>query len=106
MPTSFAWPQHFAAVTGASCYAMVRPMSLESHDRSLKFLLARKPADFIRFGIPSATVNVLRPVESDLPVRDRDVDGGYLIQHDGQRRVAHVEFHRRHQDLTELALDV
>ena len=81
-------------------------MSLASHDRSLKYLLAQEPADFIRFALRPASVRVLRPVESDLPARDRTVDGGYLIERDDRHEVAHVEFYRRHEDLTELGLDI
>jgi hypothetical protein len=81
-------------------------VSLATHDRSLKYLLAQEPASFIQFGFPSASVQVLRPVEIDLPVRNRVVDGGYLVEGEAGRQVIHVEFFRRHQDLSEVAFDV
>ncbi|MFT3766823.1 MAG: hypothetical protein QM820_15100 [Minicystis sp.] len=34
------------------------------------------------------------------------MDGGYLVARGSERVVAHIEFHRRHQDLDELAIDV
>ena len=79
---------------------------MESFDFSLKYLLAQEPADFIRFGLGCGDVTVLRPVESVLPSRGRDVDGGYLIKVDGTPQVAHLEFHRRHQGAEDLAIDV
>lgn len=42
-------------------------MSLASHDKSLKYLLAQEPADFLRLGFRSPMLRVLRPVEVDLP---------------------------------------
>src|SRR5437870_4611223 len=81
-------------------------MSLETHDKGLKFLLAQDPLGFIRFGLGADALQVLRPVESDLPARDRVIDGAYLIERDGLRQVAHVEFFRMHQGLIELALDI
>jgi len=54
-------------------------------------------------GVP---VEVLRPVESALPSRGRDVDGGYLFASGGVQRLAHIEFHRRHQGQDELAIDI
>ncbi len=78
---------------------------MESFDQSLKYLLHLEPADFIRFGLRDPTLQVLRPVESALPSRGRDVDGGYLFQRGDQHRVAHIEFHRRHQSVEDLALD-
>jgi hypothetical protein len=77
-----------------------------SFDQSLKYLLQHEPAAFIRFGLGDPTVEVISPLPSGLPSRGRDVDGGYLITHGGVRRVAHIEFHRRHQSLEELAVDV
>src|SRR5262249_51175528 len=65
-----------------------------------------QPADFLRFGLDDPAVEVLAPVPSDLPSRGRDVDGGYLVVHDGRRMVGHVEFHRRHQKVEDLAIDV
>ena len=64
-------------------------MSLASHDKSLKYLLSQEPAEFIGFG-RGDSVRVLRPVEGDLPARDRLVDGGY----------------RRHENLLDVALDI
>jgi hypothetical protein len=78
----------------------------ESFDQSLKYLLQHEPAAFIRFGLDDPTVEVISPLPSGLPSRGRDVDGGYLIAHGGVRMVAHVEFHRRHQSLEDLAVDV
>lgn len=78
----------------------------ESFDQSLKYLLQHEPAAFIRFGLGDPTVEVIGPLPSGLPSRGRDVDGGYLIARGSVRMVAHVEFHRRHQSLEELAVDV
>jgi len=79
---------------------------VESFDQSLKYLLQHEPADFLRFGSGDQAIEVLSPIPSDLPSRGRDVDGGYLIASGGKRVVAHVEFHRRHQSVEELAVDV
>ncbi|HSO00533.1 MAG TPA: hypothetical protein VLS89_19710 [Candidatus Nanopelagicales bacterium] len=79
---------------------------MESFDQSLKYLLQHQPADFIRFGLGDPAVEVLAPLPSGLPARGRDVDGGYLIARGDERRVVHIEFHRRHQSLDELAIDV
>jgi len=79
---------------------------VESFDQSLKYLLQHDPADFIRFGLGDPAVEVLGPLPSGLPSRSRDVDGNYLIARGHERRVAHIEFHRRHQSLEELAIDV
>jgi hypothetical protein len=79
---------------------------VESFDQSLRYLLQHQPADFIRFGLGDAAVEIRGPIPSDLPSRGRDVDGGYVIVRGGSRLVAHVEFHRRHQSLEELAIDV
>jgi len=79
---------------------------VESFDQSLKYLLQHETADFLRFGSGEPTIEVLSPIPSDLPSRGRDVDGGYLILHSGERLVAHIEFHRRHQGLEDLAIDV
>lgn len=78
---------------------------LESFDQSLKHLLHREPEDFIRFGLEGA-VKVVKPVPSSLPARGRDVDGSYLVEYEGARMVAHLEFHRRNQSQEELAVDV
>ena len=86
---------------------------MESFDQSLKYLLHHEPADFIRFGLGDTTLRVLAALPSGLPSRGRDVDGSYLIGWPiadstavAERAVAHVEFHRRHQSLDELAVDV
>lgn len=79
---------------------------MESFDQSLKFLLEHEPEDFICFALRGEPVHVVRPVESALPSRGRDVDGGYLFESRGMSRVAHIEFHRRHQGNDELAVDV
>ena len=79
---------------------------MESFDQSLKHLLHHNPEDFIRFGLADTTVTVVEAVPSDLPSRGRDVDGGYRIVRGKKARVAHIEFHRRHQSAEELAIDV
>lgn len=78
----------------------------ESFDQSLKYLLQKEPADFIRFGLGDSAVEILGPLPSGLPSRGRDIDGSYLIARGGGRLVAHIEFHRRHQSREELAIDV
>jgi len=79
---------------------------VESFDQSLKYLLAREPEDFIRFGLNGEPLEALSPVESALPSRGRDVDGSYLFTSRGAQKLAHIEFHRRHQGQDELAIDV
>ena len=94
---------------------------MESFDQSLKYLLHQEPTSFVRFGLGDATVRVVSPLPIGLPSRGRDVDGSYLIgwpvaaaQPDDaaepaaveEQAVAHIEFHRRHQSLEELAVDV
>ncbi len=79
---------------------------MDSFDQSLKYLLHREPAGFIRFGLRDPSVQVLRPIESGLPSRGRDVDGGYLIARGDEHYAAHVELHRRHQSAEDLAVDV
>lgn len=79
---------------------------MKSFDQSLKFLLSHEPEAFIRFGLTDPEAHVLEAIPSDLPSRGRDVDGGYLVMHRGNRVVAHLEFHRRHQRRRELAIDV
>ncbi len=87
---------------------------MDSFDQSLKYLLQHAPADFIGFALGDAAVRVLEPVPTVLPSRGRDVDGAYLIARGGapkevtaeDKRVAHVELHRRHQALLDLAVDV
>ena len=79
---------------------------MESFDQSLKYLLQHEPEDFIRFGLNGEPLEALRPVESALPSRGRDVDGSYLFTSRGVQRLAHIEFHRRHQGQDELAIDV
>jgi hypothetical protein len=90
---------------------------MESFDQSLKFLLHRAPAEFIQFASGDTHVRVLDPIPTVLPSRGRDVDGAYLIAlggasledalvRDEDKRVVHVELHRRHQSLDDLAIDV
>ena len=79
---------------------------MESFDQSLKFLLQHDPLDFLRFGLGDPAAQLLSPLPSGLPSRSRDVDGTYLIALGGQKRAAHFEFHRRHQGLEELGIDV
>ena len=79
---------------------------MKSFDQSLKFLSSHAPEAFIRFGLSDAEARVLKAIPSDLPSRGRDVDGGYLVMHRGKKVVAHLEFHRRHQRRTELAMDI
>jgi hypothetical protein len=79
---------------------------MDSFDQSLKYLLQQQPADFVRFALRDRKVKVLGPVPSGLPSRARDIDGAYFIEWDGDRHVAHFEFHRRHQSFPELAVDV
>ena len=79
---------------------------MESFDQSLKYLLEHEPEDFIRFGLSGEPLEALCPVESALPSRGRDVDGSYLFTSRGVQRLAHIEFHRRHQGQDELSIDV
>jgi hypothetical protein len=79
---------------------------LESFDQSLKCLLHHEPEAFIRFGLGDPAVQVVRPIDSDLPARGRVVDGGYLVECNGVQMVIHIEFHRRNQSQEDLALDV
>ena len=79
---------------------------MESFDQSLKYLLHHDPADFIRFALGDPGIMVLSALPSGLPARGRDVDGVYLVARGETRIVVHVEFHRRHQSLAELATDV
>jgi predicted transposase YdaD len=79
---------------------------VESFDDSLKYLLQQEPAAFIRFGLGDVSVKVANSLPSSLPSRRRDVDGSYLIEYEGTLMVVHIEFHRRHQSLEELAIDV
>ncbi|NJO56351.1 MAG: hypothetical protein HC834_08470 [Rhodospirillales bacterium] len=82
--------------------------TFESFDQSLKYLLQYSPADFIRFGLGlgEAQFAVQEPTESGLPRRGRDIDGCYIMDHLNRRTVVHIEFHRRHQKLEDLCLDV
>ena len=75
-------------------------------DQSLKYLLHHDPADFIRFALGDPGITVLSALPSGLPTRGRDVDGVYLVARGATRIVVHVEFHRRHQGLSDLATDV
>jgi hypothetical protein len=79
---------------------------MDSFDQSLKYLLQKQPEDFIRFALRDPTVRVVGPVPSGLPSRSRDIDGVYFIERADERLIAHHEFHRRHQSLRELAIDV
>jgi hypothetical protein len=79
---------------------------MDSFDQSLKYLLQKQRADFVRFALGDATVEVRGPVPSGLPSRSRDIDGADFIERGGDRLVAHFEFHRRHQGARELAVDV
>src|SRR5262245_58198593 len=79
---------------------------MESFDQSVKYLLQREPADFLRFGLDTPTLTVVEPLPTNLPSPGRDVDGVYRIEQNGARAIAHVELHRRHQSLDELAIDV
>ncbi|HMY21940.1 MAG TPA: hypothetical protein PKA58_36700, partial [Polyangium sp.] len=79
---------------------------MESFDESLKFLIHDEPEDFFRFGFADPTVTVVRPCEVDLPSRDRDIDASYLILRNGRKEVGHVEFHRKHEKLRALAIDI
>ena len=78
---------------------------MDSFDRSLKHLLARAPDDLLGFGL-GQKVHVVRPVSTTLAGRGREVDGCYLIEEDGKRRIVHLEFHRRHQNREHLAMDI
>src|SRR5277367_1460122 len=79
---------------------------MDSFDQSLKYLLQKEPADFVRFALRDPAVRVLGPVPSSLPSRSRDIDGAYFIERGGENLVAHFEFHRRHQSAKDLAVDV
>lgn len=79
---------------------------MESFDQSLKYLLHHDPADFIRFALSDPRIAILSALPSSLPARGRDVDGVYLVARGTDQIVVHVEFHRRHQGLAELATDV
>lgn len=79
---------------------------MDSFDQSLKYLLHQQPADFVRFALGDPNVRVIGPVPSGLPTRSRDIDGVYFIERGGSKLVAHFEFHRRHQSIKELAIDV
>jgi len=79
---------------------------MDSFDHSLKYLLQHDPAAFLRFGLDDPSIEILASIPSDLPSRGRDIDGSYLIVRHGERLVAHLEFHRRHQRQDDLAIDV
>ena len=59
--------------------AYVGPISrgepMESFDQSVKYLLQREPADFLRFGLDAPTLTVVEPLPTNLPSPGRDVDG-------------------------------
>jgi hypothetical protein len=80
--------------------------TMGSFDQSLKYLLHHEPADFIRFALGDPRVTVVSALPSSIPAQARDVDGVYLIARGNNRVVVHVEFHRRHQGLSELGTDV
>jgi hypothetical protein len=75
-------------------------------DQALKILSAQDPEGFVSFGLRKKRVRVIRPVEAALPAHGREIDGGYLVELDDAKLVVHLEFHRRHQKLLELAIDV
>jgi len=79
---------------------------MESFDKSLKYLFAQDPEPFIGFGVGNRKVRVLEPVPVALPARGREVDASYRVELEGKLMIVHVEFHRRHQALEELAIDV
>jgi hypothetical protein len=90
---------------------------MKTFDQSLKYLLHHAPGDFLRFGSGDPRVRVLGSLPTVLPSRGRDVDGAYLIAlggapdndedlKDEHKRIGHIELHRRHQSLEELAIDV
>lgn len=74
-------------------------------DQSMKYLLEHHPLAFLRFGL-GPQVRILRVLGSSLPSMGREIDGGFLIEADGERAALQVEFHRRHQRREELSLDV
>lgn len=78
---------------------------METFDRSLKYLLKHASADLLRFAL-AVDVEVERPVETGLPSRGREIDGGYRVRIGGDARVAHVEFQRRHEPEREVAVNV
>lgn len=78
---------------------------METFDRSLKYLLKHASADLLRFAL-AVDVEVERPVETGLPSRGREIDGGYRVRIAGDTRVAHVEFQRRHEPEREVAVNV
>jgi hypothetical protein len=77
-----------------------------AYDQSLRLLLHKRPYEFIAFGLNNPKVRVLRPIEGAVPALGRELDGGYLIRLGRTNTVAHLEFHRRHQSLLDLAQDV
>jgi hypothetical protein len=64
------------------------------------------PDEFLSFALGGARVGVLKPLSAVLPARSRTVDDAFLVEIDGTRRVAHMEYVRRHQGQDELGLDV
>src|SRR5689334_4917740 len=79
---------------------------METFDQSLKYLLEHEPADFLRFALGGASVEVIEPVEVTLPSRGRAIDGSYRARIAGAVKVVHVEFQRRHQAQHDVAVDV
>ena len=78
---------------------------METFDQSLKYLLNHESAALLRFALEQDVV-VERPVETALPSRGREIDGGYRVTVMGEAKVAHVEFQRRHQSQKSVAVDV
>ena len=79
---------------------------METFDQSLKHLLEHEPADFVRFALKGATVELIKAVAVTLPSRGRAIDGGHRVRVGGVEKIAHTEFQRRHQSQSELAVDV
>jgi hypothetical protein len=80
---------------------------MDAYDDSLKLLISEAPAEFFRFGLSTPDLKVYGPLETALPSPGRrDVDACYELEIQGLRCIGHVEFHRRHQSLEELARDV
>lgn len=92
----------------------------------MKYLLQHHAEAFLRFGLglpeaaqtgqvktqTDAELTLLKPLASALPSTGREMDGAYLIdlraagQSRPQRRAVDIEFSRRHQGHTEMALDI
>lgn len=83
-----------------------REVGVGLFDRTLKILVSQEPEGFLRFALKSRRVKVIRPLEAALPSREREIDAVYLAEIGCATAVAHIEFHRRHQGLDDLAADV